>query len=297
MTMPPLILEIPTLYSNKRDFQKLARLCRRILKTSAQEIIVCFPDCRFFKASAVACLTAALKCARNQNKSVRIAFDTIQEDVYRACCNYGFLHYFGGPASGGSLNTITLRQFHVADRELINYLFNKVPDHKFFPHISTKLRTALCSRFVEIYMNAFVHSKSTVGAFSCGQGYSAWSLPFQLTVVDLGIGIPANVRYFLDQPGMTGERAIQWALQEGHSTKFARGTQRTSGLGLNLLSELAQLKDGKLEIYSHDGYACIRKSGIITNTFPENFPGTVLNLELKKDVNFYYLTEEAPNAI
>ena len=167
-----------------------------------------------------------------------------------------------------------------------------MPGHQFFPHISPALRRALCLRFVEIYINAFVHSQSPVGAYSCGQGYPFGNFPFQLTVVDLGVGIPANVKEFLGQPQMTGRQALHWALQEGHSTKFPAGGSGASGLGLKLLSDLATLNRGRLEIYSHDSYACIQQSGVSGDSFYENFPGTVLNLELRQDDNFYHLTSE-----
>jgi hypothetical protein len=55
---------------------------------------------------------------------------------------------------------------------------------------------------------------------------------------------------------------------------------------------LARLNRGRLEIYSHDSYACIQQSGVFVDNFEEDFPGTVLNLELRQDDNFYYLTSE-----
>lgn len=91
---------------------------------------------------------------------------------------------------------------------------------------------------------------------------------------------------------MTGRQALLWALQEGHSTKFPPGGSGAFGLGLKLLSDLARLNRGRLEIYSHDSYACIQQSGVNVYNFNEAFPGTVLNLELRQDDNFYYLTTE-----
>jgi hypothetical protein len=290
--MKTIVINIPTLYSNHPDFRLLAALCRQIMETTAAEIVVKFDQCVFFKANAVACISAALEYAHQHGKTVVVDFPSMAEPVYRACCNYKFVHHFGGAFGSRSTNTIELRKFQLADKDLIDYLFTQMPGHQFFPQISPALRRALCLRFVEIYINAFVHSQSPVGAFSCGQGYPSGIFPFQLTVVDLGIGIPANVREFLGQPQMTGRQALYWALQEGHSTKFPPGGSGAFGLGLKLLSDLARLNRGRLEIYSHDGYACIQQSGVIVDNFEKDFPGTVLNLELRQDDNFYYLTSE-----
>ncbi|MDZ7291959.1 MAG: hypothetical protein ONB44_17095 [candidate division KSB1 bacterium] len=285
-------VDIPTLYSNLQDFRILASLCRQILATKATEIVVRFDQCTFFKANAVACISAALAYARQQGKVVTVDISSMAPPVYRACCNYKFVQHFGGPSGFGSQNTIELRQFRLANEDLVDYLFTQVPGHQFFPHLSPALRRALCKRFIEIYVNAFTHSRSPVGAYSCGQGYPFGIFPFQLTVVDLGVGIPAKVREFLGQPQMSGRQALHWALQEGHSTKFLPGVSGAYGLGLKLLSDLATLNRGRLEIYSHDSYACIQQSGVLVDNFAEDFPGTVLNLELRQDDNFYYLTTE-----
>jgi hypothetical protein len=290
--MHVLSIDIPTLYSSYSDFRTLAALCRQIMETTAAEIAVKFHQCTFFKANAVACISAALEYARNHGKAVVVDFSSMTEPVYRACCNYKFVHHFGGPFGSHSANTIKLRHFELANEDLVDYLFTQVPGHQFFPHISPALRFALCKRFIEIYVNAFTHSHSPVGAYSCGQGYPFGIFPFQLTVVDLGVGIPANVREFLGQPQISGRRALRWALQEGHSTKFRPDDKETRGLGLKLLSDLARLNGGKLEIYSHDGYACIQHSRVLVDNFEEDFPGTVLNLELRQDDNFYHLTTE-----
>lgn len=194
--MEPLHIEIPTLFSEQHDFHRLAILCKQIMDTTATEIIVRFDRCTFLKANAVACIAAALQYARYHGKTVHIEHSSMQEPVYRASCNYKMLQHFGAQINSGSANTIELRQFRLADEDLVNYLFTRVAKHRFFPKISDTLRRALCNRLIEIYVNAFAHSHSPIGTFSCGQGYPRWWRSFQLTVVDLGIGIPANVREF-----------------------------------------------------------------------------------------------------
>lgn len=66
-----------------------------------------------------------------------------------------------------------------------------------------------------------------------------------------------------------------------------------AGLGLSLLIELCKLNRGKLEIYSHDSYTFLAKDKMNSHsTAKYYFPGTVINIELRNDDNFYYLKTE-----
>jgi len=116
--MQTLYLDVPTLYSNHPAFRTLAALCRQIMETPAAEIVVKFHQCIFLKANAVACISAALEYARHHGKTIVVDFSSMAEPVYRACCNYKFVHHFGGPFGGHSVNTIELRQFQLADKDL-----------------------------------------------------------------------------------------------------------------------------------------------------------------------------------
>jgi hypothetical protein len=103
----------------------LAALCRQILETTAAEIVVTFEQCAFFKANAVACISAALEYARHHGKTVVVDFSSMTEAVYRACSNYKFVQHFGGPIGRRSANTIELRHFELANEDLVDYLSEK----------------------------------------------------------------------------------------------------------------------------------------------------------------------------
>jgi hypothetical protein len=118
--MQTIVIDIPTLYSNHPDFRLLAALCRQIMETTAAEIVVKFDQCAFFKANAVACISAAIEYARHHGKTVVVDFSSTPEPVYRACSNYKFVQHFGGPFGGRSVNTIELCKFQLADRDLID---------------------------------------------------------------------------------------------------------------------------------------------------------------------------------
>ncbi|MCP4701009.1 MAG: HAMP domain-containing histidine kinase [Gammaproteobacteria bacterium] len=65
------------------------------------------------------------------------------------------------------------------------------------------------------------------------------------------------------------------------------------GLGLDLLKEFIQLNQGKLEIYSNDGYAIVDKDGERFMNCDISFKGTVVHITLHCDENLYQFCNEA----
>ena len=124
-------------------------------------------------------------------------------------------------------------------------------------HVSELLQNAIAGSVWEIYTNAFEHAQSPIGVFSCGQHYPRRK-ELQLTVADFGVGIPSTVRLFFSNDqrahSLSAANCLKWAFQPGTTTK-PNGTSR--GMGLDLLKEFVKINKGKLEIFSHEGYALI----------------------------------------
>jgi hypothetical protein len=141
-------------------------------------------------------------------------------------------------------------------------------------------------RVWEIYANAFEHGNSNIGVQSCGQFYPNLGV-LKLTVVDFGVGVPTNVRKFLQQPSLADNVALEWAFRAGNSTT-AMGIGR--GIGLDLLKTFIRTNKGSLEILSHNAYSIIdmdKESHQGQATF---FRGTLINITLKCDESYYDLT-------
>jgi hypothetical protein len=156
--------------------------------------------------------------------------------------------------------------------------------------VSTSLRDAIVGRVWEIHTNAFEHSHSPVGIFSCGQHYPRRKL-LELTVVDFGVGIPSNARLFVRNPAFSAGRTLQWAFQAGNTTK---PNGRGRGMGLDLLKEFVRINKGRLEVFSHEGYARIDEKEERYETRPSMFEGTVLNISLQCDDRYYCFKSEVP---
>jgi hypothetical protein len=158
-------------------------------------------------------------------------------------------------------------------------------------NISQTLEDEIIGQVLEIYLNAFDHGQSNLGVFSCGQYYPN-KKRLKLTILDLGIGIPQNVRKFCNQPDLAVDQAMKWAFQQGNSTQPIPNTAR--GVGLDRIRAFIGTHQGKLQLYSHDAWAKI--TGNQEQYGGQNilFQGTIVNLELGCDLSYDSHRSELP---
>lgn len=128
------------------------------------------------------------------------------------------------------------------------------------------------------------------GKFTCGQHYPK-NRELNLTIADFGVGIPSNVRLFHGKQfrpeQLSASSCIQWAFQSGTSTKLG-----SRGIGLDLLQAFVRKNRGRLEIFSHEGYALVTENGVSFGDRQTFFEGTLVNISLRCDEKYYCLTSE-----
>jgi len=292
---------IPTLRDQPKDFDYLFVLASQIVEVSQSRrcnIELDFSGCKLLMQNAVAILGGLAKLIEHNGCSVIFRWNTIDDKVRRSLERNGFLDFFGQPptvlASKASRqrNVVPFRQDLAAhEGNIIRYLYQDWIGGGHV-HLSPLLTDHIVAKMWEIYANAFDHADSPVGIFSCGQYYPQRHL-LKLTVVDFGVGIPFRVREHLGKR-MNAADALQWAFQRGNSTKSdAEGIAR--GMGLDLLREFVRLNQGKLEVFSYDGFARIDRMQNFGARHP-SFLGTVVNITFSCDESYYRLASEPVNA-
>jgi signal transduction histidine kinase len=107
-----------------------------------------------------------------------------------------------------------------------------------------------------------------------------------LTIIDFGVGIPANVRSYYHVADIPADWTMKWAFEEGHTT---RGKKMAGGLGLDMLKSFVKKKQGKIEVFSHEGYAIIDRNQEIYRSIDTFFQGTLINITVKCDPRPYSL--------
>jgi hypothetical protein len=282
-------IHISTVSDKLSDFDQLFKLWDQV-NSDALDVSFNFTYCGFLSHNAVAFLGGLMRLVQHRGGIVRIDWDSMRNDVRLNLGKNNFRDAFGDKTLIGIGNSIPYREDLIQDSDrLIDYLKTKWLGRGWV-HVSPLLRDAIVGRVWEIYANAFEHSQSSIGIFSCGQHYPR-RRDLSLTVVDYGVGIPSNVRIFARNQNITADTALQWAFQRGTTTK-PNGTSR--GMGLDLLKEFVKLNKGRLEIFSHEGYALIdetQETFVNRQTF---FEGTVVNITFRCDESYYRFASETP---
>lgn len=294
------IVPIPTLNDKPDDFQTLFGIWNGINYASGN-VRFDFTACNFLRPNAVAFLGGLGRLIESRNCAVAFDWDTVQnEKVLANLCENGFAGAFQYPQSGWDGNSIPYRE----DRQLdMNAIMDYLTYHwigKGWVHVSDRLRDAIVGCMWEIYSNAFEHSGSAIGVFSCGQYFKTMN-DLILSVVDFGRGIPATVRAFLRRyvdddrvSRFTGAMCLKWAFERGNSTCLS-GVAR--GLGLDLLKEFVCANQGKLEIYSNDGYVKVDRDEECFANCPFSFDGTVVHITIRCDERLYKIHSNAVTSI
>ena len=265
-------VSIPTLNDSTADFERLFSLWSQA-NDYFEDIRFDFSGCDFLRPNAVAFLGGLARLIESRLGTVVFDWDTLRNNaVMMNLRQNGFAGAFNYPSPGWTGNSIPYREDRSRDVNGIMDYLELSWLGRGWVHVSRRLRDAIVGHMWEIYNNAFEHSGSEIGVFSCGQHFPTYD-ELVLSVVDFGQGIPAKVRNFLSSDPraeqLTAAGCLRWAFQRGTTTK---PKEELGGLGLDLLKEFVRINQGKLEVYSNEGYALIDKDG-------EHFENKVLSFE------------------
>lgn len=284
---------VPTVNDNITDFNNLFSLWGQI-NDDGLEVTFDFTDCMFLRQNAVAFLGGLTRQIQLHSGTVYYNLKTVNQKVYKNIEENGFLGTlgFGGPAQMG--HSIPYREDSVHDKDvLVNYLKEKWLGRDWI-HVTDALRDAIVGRMLEIYANAFEHGHSPIGIFSCGQHFPR-RRELNLTVVDFGVGIPSNVRKYLNQMDLSADKCMEWAAHPGNTTKPKE--KIPGGIGLDLLRDFVKITDGKLEIFSHEGYIMISQNDEKYLSRVPYFEGTLVNIKLHCDSKLYFKLAAEPEQV
>jgi hypothetical protein len=295
--MPQQVIQIPRLNDYPSDFKKLFTIWNQVNDYN-QDIRFDFSRCAFLRPNAVAFLGGLARLVESRMGKVIFDWSTLRESWVRTTIRQnGFASAFGDLSASKDGNCIPYREDRTMDMNgIMDYLtYNWIG--KGWVHVSNRLRDAVAGRMWEIYSNAFEHSDTGIGVYSCGQHFPEQDT-LVLSVVDFGQGIPAKIRNFVGNdpraPGLPADACLRWAFKRGKST-CTEGVAR--GLGLDLLKEFVQLNEGKLEVYSNEGYAIIDKNGERYENRSISFEGTIVHITLRCDEKLYQFSDEADSPV
>ena len=238
--MPQQVIQISTLDDEICDFQQLSTIWSQV-NDYYLDIRFDFSRCDFLRPNAVAFLGGLARLIESRMGCVEFDWSSLHDSWVRTTIRQnGFAGSFGDRSAPWDGNSIPYREDAVSNpNDFAEYLSENWLG-KGWVHVSEELKNAIVERVLELYVNVFEHSESQIGLFSCGQYFKKLN-QLHLTMVDFGIGIPANIRGYLKQlrPDLSAERlraeqCLKWAFQPMHTTK--PGSSRGVGLCSSHLS-------------------------------------------------------------
>ena len=279
-------ISVPTISENLGHYDQLFEVWR-VATRARDRLDFDFSRCTFLAQNGVAFLGGLSRLLEYRGSEVSFDWGTLRADIRMNLAQNGFLSAFGIRVQPWTGNSIPYREDPELDKDaLVDYLADRWLGRNWV-HMSDGLRYALAARVCEIYVNAFEHSNSTVGVFSCGQHYPNLKM-LRLTVVDFGMGIPGKIRAFYGDPTIIARSAMKWAFQRGTTTRPRAG----GGVGLDLLKGLVRLNGGALSVFSHEGYAISFSKVERYETRSSYFEGTMVTITLRCDERHYQLMSE-----
>jgi hypothetical protein len=289
-------IKVPTIHDDVEHFERLFEIIEATL--TATDVFFDFTECEYLRQNAVATLGGLARLIESRGGTVVFEWGGCCATVLKNLKQNGFIRAFGKEVVVGIGNSIPYKESPSKDKVSLMQYIKKDWLERGWLNITADERSAVAGNAWEVYENAFEHSGSAVGVFSCGQFYPK-TKELTLCVVDFGVGIPHNVRNFLGQlvelgfsvgslseedhqeykeviSNFASEDALEWAFLEGKSTRKSS----PGGLGLKELARFVSGRNGRLEVYSEYGRAVITNQQRSFSRLKKFFPGTIVHISL-----------------
>jgi anti-sigma regulatory factor (Ser/Thr protein kinase) len=246
----------------------------------------------WFAANMSAALGAILDAFTERFNSVH--FDNISPAVERILLKNDFFTYYGRRREVDvNHTTIRFQKLKPTDGRYFKvYVIEELIGRTELPHMSDALKEKMVEAIYEIFVNAQIHSE-TQYIYTCGQFFPKKN-EIEFTIVDTGVGFKNKINKRFGR-SLSAKDAIAWAVEDKNTTK----ENISGGIGLALLKEFIGINRGKLQIVSDNGFYQYSVNGVSSRQFTGQFPGTIVNLQLRTDdgSNYALKTELDTNDI
>ncbi len=290
MISNPAKVSLGEIRSTQQGFSRLSVLAAALERYVIDVVEVDFSACTWFDANMSAPLGVVFARAIDNFNDLKLR--GLRPSVESILEKNRFLLGFGFPEKEDIHGTtIPYRRFSATDDRYFATYLNRHLRRKGLPMMSEALSERFRNSILEIFVNSAMHSESKLGIFACGQ-YFPQQDRLDFCVADAGIGIRRKIYKELGLK-MNSDKAIEWALQEGHTTK--KGSV-PGGLGLKLIREFIAMNKGRIQIVSDRGYWEFSPCGETLARIDIPFPGTVINIEINTaDTGSYRFRAEPEN--
>lgn len=268
-----------------KTLSKVLSICRE-LSFINKSVLIDLTNTRFIDSNLTAVLGAYIKYM--EFKSIDVLLKKPDKPkVFTTLCKNNFLPFLDSKYrkfNDRTQSVIEFQHFDINDVKKQQNFFKLLNDgllaKRGLVNLSNNVLKEVSKSIIELFSNSASHSNSKIGVFCAGQFFEKYK-KLDITIVDIGVGIPYNVEKYLNTD-IPANKAIEWSTKRLHSTR-----EDVGGLGLHLLKELITLTKGKLEIVSSTGYYYIIDGKENSKVLEFDFPGTIVNIEFKINNKYY----------
>ena len=214
--MDEITVSVPRKIENDIEgFEFFIELYKTFKESYGKKIILDFNKTRWLEANLSAILGAILSFGLDNNK---IAIKRVSKSISKILIRNKFFKCFGIGENLDDLYETTIRYAQFNENDKVK--FQRYLKEEFIPRLnlsmSDEFSKELRGNLEEVFQNSRIHGKCD-NIHVCGQ-YFYSNKKVKFTIVDLGKTIYQNyIEYF--EKEISDELAIDWATQDGNSTK------------------------------------------------------------------------------
>lgn len=258
--------------SNFTGINSLIRIYNKLLKTEEENVILNFANTYWFSGEAIA-LFGAITYHLYSKYNKHIFIEKCPKHIEDLFKGNGFCEVISNMENGNTKEfAVKFKHFGYDLQKGNTDCFNRYLNDELLPKLELDEEEIayILSYLSELFINARTHG-NTSEIFCCGQKYASLS-KIRFMIVDLGIGIPNNVRKIKK---IDDCESIKWSINKGNTTKNLE--EDTGGLGLSSVLDFINEHNGDLSIISYKGEYNYKMN--ISTNLPYSFNGTIVYID------------------
>lgn len=273
--------------NGKNSNALLAELSEILNQNIGKKIEIDFIKVDFIAANQLSVIAALFNefCLDKKSKIIVL---NVSAKIAEVMKKNGFGKYMGLEETQDIYHTtIPHKKFLVNQSlEFEKYLLLHIFQRDDIPLMSQQAKNTIIDNFLEIFNNAKDHA-NTKEIYTCGQFFPKSKMLY-FTITDIGRTIKENVESYFSLLNIkkSDEFCIQWAFQEGNSTRMENSP---GGLGLSMINHFVTMNQGRLTIMSADELYECERNRVRFFKMNHSFKGTVVTVGINMNDSFAYL--------
>ena len=236
--------------SNLSGIKSLVRIYNRLFNVEYKIICLDFSHTTYIAGEQLA-LLGAITYSLTYKYEKKLYIQGCSEYIEDLFVEYGLVEIIRGNINnkdGESKSAVKFKYFTNELQSGNTDCFEQYMNDEFSPKLELEqAEITYINRYLsELFVNARTHG-DTKEIFCGGQKYTEIN-KISFIMIDLGVGIPKNVRKLEE---LSDCKCIRWSIEKGNTTKNLN--EDVGGLGLNEITEFISKHNGDLTIVSAKG--------------------------------------------